>query len=102
MTHSFPTQPSADLSGDAIRQAQVRSLVDIQSLVPGMKMGENAGYAQITIRGIGNNGFVPTVERSEEHTSELESLMRHSYDAFSLKQNSTTIMAVRYLSLMTY
>src|SRR3546814_4229702 len=29
----------------------------------------------------------PAVPRSEEHTSELHSLMRHSYAVFSLKKN---------------
>src|SRR3546814_5526821 len=31
------------------------------------------------------------IERSEEHTSELQSLMRNSYAVFCLKQNNTTI-----------
>src|SRR3546814_9206755 len=31
-----------------------------------------------------------TVERSEEHTSELQSLMRSSYAVFCLKQKHTT------------
>src|SRR3546814_6749288 len=31
-----------------------------------------------------------TSDRSEEHTSELQSLMRHSYDVFSLKKKMST------------
>ncbi|HEX7857867.1 MAG TPA: TonB-dependent receptor [Sphingobium sp.] len=50
------------LSGDILQKSQIRTLIDIQALVPNMKMGENDGYAQITIRGIGISGFVPTAE----------------------------------------
>src|SRR3546814_5944779 len=32
----------------------------------------------------------PSPSRSEEHTSELQSLMRHSYAVFCLKQKKTT------------
>ncbi len=50
------------LNADALAQAQVRTLLDIQQLVPAFKMGENDGYAQLTVRGIGSSGFVPTQE----------------------------------------
>src|SRR3546814_2880726 len=38
---------------------------------------------------------VAAVKRSEEHTSELQSLMRNSYDVFCLKKN--TDMHSRYI-----
>src|SRR3546814_2346090 len=38
-------------------------------------------------------------ERSEEHTSELQSLMRISYAVFCLKKNITKHYACRYLQL---
>lgn len=47
------------LSGEALQQAQIRTLTEVKSLVPGMQMGETDGYAQITIRGIGIANFVP-------------------------------------------
>ncbi|WP_082594604.1 TonB-dependent receptor [Sphingomonas sp. Root710] len=50
------------LTGDALAQAQVRTLTDMQQLVPAFKMGENDGYAQLHIRGIGSSGFLPTAE----------------------------------------
>ncbi|ABQ70614.1 TonB-dependent receptor [Rhizorhabdus wittichii RW1] len=50
------------LSADTLVAAQVRTLTDMQQLVPAFKMGENDGYAQLTIRGIGSSGFVPTAE----------------------------------------
>src|SRR3546814_3949544 len=36
-------------------------------------------------------GFLPISARSEEHTSELQSLMRNSYAVFCLKKKNTTI-----------
>src|SRR3546814_6688203 len=42
-----------------------------------------------TIR-LGMKFFLPRRIRSEEHTSELQSLMRNSYDVFCLKQKKQT------------
>src|SRR3546814_8750167 len=42
--------------------------------------------AEALLRGFG----VPDVKRSEEHTSELQSLMRLSYAVFCLKKKKTT------------
>src|SRR3546814_8012281 len=36
------------------------------------------------------------IARSEEHTSELQSLMRHQYAVFSLKNNNTTPYIILY------
>src|SRR3546814_8329861 len=36
-------------------------------------------------------------ERSEEHTSELQSLMRISYAVFCLKQKNTQLIEIRYI-----
>lgn len=47
------------LNGDMLQKAQIRTLTEVKSLVPGMQMGETDGYAQITIRGIGIANFVP-------------------------------------------
>src|SRR3546814_3880965 len=41
------------------------------------------------ILGIGQPGLVETPSRSEEHTSELQSLMRISYAVFCLKKKKT-------------
>src|SRR3546814_3006603 len=47
--------------------------------------------ALVTVR-VRNNGFedLNSAERSEEHTSELQSLMRISYAVFCLKKNMRT------------
>ena len=47
------------VSGDQLQQQQVHTLVDVQVLIPGVKIGENNGYAQITVRGVGVSGFHP-------------------------------------------
>src|SRR3546814_8239491 len=42
-----------------------------------------------------HHGFVPIItERSEEHTSELQSLMRISYAVFCLKKQNNTILNI--------
>lgn len=50
------------LSGEALEKAQVRTLADVQSLVPSVRIGENDGYAQVTVRGIGSSNFTPGAE----------------------------------------
>src|SRR3546814_9255687 len=43
-------------------------------------------FAPVLIFGQSRNGFHRSVDRSEEHTSELQSLMRISYAVFCLKK----------------
>lgn len=50
------------LSGADLANAQLRTLQDVQSVVPSLKVASNNGYAQITIRGIGITNFVPGAE----------------------------------------
>src|SRR3546814_3310850 len=47
-----------------------------------------------------SSALSPTMARSEEHTSELQSLMRISYAVFCLKKKNT--MATRYIINNTY
>src|SRR3546814_4788860 len=46
----------------------------------------NAGFPPGTRVGLERQGAVPNLARSEEHTSELQSLMRISYAVFCLKK----------------
>src|SRR3546814_6831259 len=46
---------------------------------------------EMSLGGIRDMGGIPDVMRSEEHTSELQSLMRISYAVFCLKKKPTTI-----------
>src|SRR3546814_1139523 len=57
------------------------------------EMGAPVSFAGTAQVGAGIGGFLGTIARSEEHTSELQSLMRISYAVFCLKKkknNSTT------------
>src|SRR3546814_3078148 len=52
----------------------------------------DAGHEKAPVRGLvesGGEGGIRTPERSEEHTSELQSLMRISYAVFCLKKKQT-------------
>src|SRR3546814_3345564 len=108
MTHSFPTRRSSDLGGgsgpgrigpDRTRlrphHPKVRSLC-------GHREGFRPCRAQIRPRSsnregpsllhglaVGAGTYYP--ERSEEHTSELQSLMRISYAVFCLKKKKIII-----------
>src|SRR3546814_2811710 len=65
-------------------QVSIRVRVDVGSL---MEQDSELGFAHflehLTFRG---SKYVPDGERSEEHTSELQSLMRISYAVFCLKK----------------
>src|SRR3546814_5783453 len=74
LTHSFPSRRSSDL---AALSSLMKGRGDLSALV---------GAAQRRERGV-----VGQVERSEEHTSELQSLMRISYAVFCLKKKKIEI-----------
>src|SRR3546814_989735 len=67
-----------DLKADAIRASDVPGLYEVQD-------GANFGY--VTADG---KYMIEGDLRSEEHTSELQTLMRISYAVFCLKQKKTT------------
>src|SRR3546814_5425921 len=47
-------------------------------------------------------GTIVFVDRSEEHTSELQSLMRISYAVFCLKKKKKTTQTTVGMSILTY
>ena len=47
------------ISGKDLQNEQVHTLTDIVGLVPSFKMGDNSGFQQITIRGVGITNFTP-------------------------------------------
>src|SRR3546814_6697981 len=51
------------------------------------------GYHAQEIIGRHFSVFYPQSRRSEEHTSELQSLMRYSYDVFVLKKTNTNTLS---------
>src|SRR3546814_8652641 len=86
LTHSFPTRRSSELGLDQLRIAE-------QFLVGDPARGHRmvAGDQRVQLFGqrllVGDAvGHVEIEPRSEEHTSELQSLMRISYAVFCLKK----------------
>src|SRR3546814_4296743 len=72
LTHSFPTRRSSDLLRERMSSSDLMESILEFARSNG---GARAGAASA---------------RSEEHTSELQSLMRISYAAFCLKKTKTT------------
>src|SRR3546814_7207360 len=71
-------------AGEALGEPGIH--VERQSAVAGM------GAHHRMLRGVGHAGNRRGVVRSEEHTSELQSLMRISYAVFCLKKKTTPRM----------
>src|SRR3546814_8417217 len=67
---------------DYIREKAVQSGFGWTIFRPSIVLGPNVGVAMNTI---------PVIGRSEEHTSELQSLMRISYAVFCLKKKKKII-----------
>src|SRR3546814_7152365 len=85
-THSFPTRRASDLLGaTGLANGRPRDLTAMGEGVTAL-----AGKTSIDERrSLGRNSALTEVlvQRSEEHTSELQSLMRISYAVFCLKTN---------------
>src|SRR3546814_2821852 len=109
MTHSFPTRRSSDLklrsNKPALRRYYVKAIVgrvevgDHQIRIFGSTRHWNmrlVGLPTIpqhqcpTSNGNGAPKMPKMRPRSEEHTSELQSLMRISYAVFCLKKKNTS------------
>src|SRR3546814_4851187 len=109
MTQSFPTRRSSDLNGDRYEQVSFYVIPIQFTKQEGRLLADFTGER----RGFGISTFGPTMYddaapafvrldaydspgepdeaslRSEEHTSELQSLMRNSYAVFCLKKTNT-------------
>src|SRR3546814_9989929 len=110
MTHSVPTRRSSDLGqGQHLEVTPAGSFRDDARCVPGAPRQRRPRRAQGVhrhrVRGK-SAGDVPRgdapvrPERSEEHTSELQSLMRISYAVFCLKKKTKhkKIMTRKYIT----
>src|SRR3546814_4632713 len=106
MTHSFPTRRSSDLSESRLPVVQLMLLRLIETVhcLEQCRVDQRSSHdaAQLT-----RCGFAPLHQdthpllrestqrrRSEEHTSELQSLMRISYAVFCLKKKTTSVTII--------
>src|SRR3546814_10297125 len=90
LTHSFPTRRSSDLLEMQARDF-VRAGADAGSVRAFGDEPAEGGIARVFVAHIADEmrQLVARVDRSEEHTSELQSLMRISYAVFCLKKKIT-------------
>src|SRR3546814_4351928 len=100
MTHSFPTRRSSVLAGRErapVVPADMKRCVGLRFLVVGHLpvdpvehnraiFGEIELHGLARQKGLSLRQFGGHLRRSEEHTSELQSLMRISYAVFCLKK----------------
>src|SRR3546814_4602575 len=85
---------------EASRQQRLKDLVDkkVAEDKPTLAASDKLAAAQATgealvtagLNRVGYGGAAAGVKRSEEHTSELQSLMRSSYAGFCLKKKTRT------------
>src|SRR3546814_18293581 len=83
LTHSFPTRRSSDL---VAQRMTVGDRHGVRGALHPLDRGQLAVVqpdgARLAGAGDGDRGRLPGPGRSEEHTSELQSLMRISYAVF--------------------
>src|SRR3546814_8982709 len=86
-------------------QSKFGDTMTIRFNIPGMTCGGCARSITKAIQGIDTAAKVETdisERRSEEHTSELQSLMRISYAVFCLKKKKATIQQVLHINNQQY
>src|SRR3546814_3620960 len=81
--------PSSDMDGSIARQMSQLVLDEGMSIAG---LARAAGVSSDALHGFDETDWRPGTEtiRSEEHTSELQSLMRSSYAVFCLKKKTLT------------
>src|SRR3546814_4966836 len=84
-TTLFRSQPEADLVRPARRDPIERHHID-----RALRHVADGGGFGLLLRPPGSELFRGSADRSEEHTSELQSLMRISYAVFCLKKKKIT------------
>src|SRR3546814_9113059 len=97
LTHAFPTRRSSDLAQSNVVEAKAappKGGFDFRGATwPGTSKSAdkaastNPEPAKIPVRDV-PVARMPAIRRSEEHTSELQSLMRISYAVFCLKKKT--------------
>src|SRR3546814_1616131 len=100
LTHAFPTRRSSDLSNQLVDILTLTAMITIAVSTYFMKYDDElyrifAKPLQIFERKNAKQ------ERSEEHTSELKSLMRISYAVFCLNKKNHRTVADKQISITT-
>src|SRR3546814_3740729 len=87
----IPTQDSVDLSGTLFNPPKVSSRIGVVWNQGGLTASAFANYKGGVTNRIDEvkSASFTTFDRSEEHTSELQSLMRISYAVFCLKKKQS-------------
>src|SRR3546814_4606331 len=94
-THTFPTRRSSDLLDQRFLLLHVAVVLGIQSSLQAGAERREAFLLLLAGKPVHRRAAAPllfciaqSLDRSEEHTSELQSLMRHSYAVFCLKKKT--------------
>src|SRR3546814_4172622 len=85
-----PRQIAGDMRPVSIT---ARSIGPYRSSIMAIASGELSTFSDTTFRPLSSTmqTCVDSIDRSEEHTSELQSLMRNSYAVFCLKKKKYTV-----------
>src|SRR3546814_1766478 len=88
-----PLAPSEVTGRDDLRRDLAERMVErrVTALLGPRRYGKTSLLRRVTadLAEVGPETIWIDLYRSEEHTSELQSLMRHSYDVFCLKKKKT-------------
>src|SRR3546814_6172692 len=105
LTHSVPTRRASDLSQvgrSGCWTARPRSWPVGWLILKTAWCGSSpARRCAASTRPFFVAGWRPAWPRSEEHTSELQSLMRISYDVFCLKKNNKAVSTTELCAIST-
>src|SRR3546814_9785785 len=83
------------------RRKAARPILGTMSAI--LRAGPPRGRASSVVDFLSGRFFIDCIMRSEEHTSELQSLMRISYAVFCLKKKKRSIKThTHHLSLQIY
>src|SRR3546814_16541864 len=87
LTHSFPNRRASDLAWSGMPTEIIE--YDRAPRAAGTTKLDYLSLLGLAFQGITSFSIKPLRIRSEEHTSELQSLMRISYAVFCLKKTTT-------------